>query len=99
MIITLLHAVSTRILSSSKDSQYIWFSAVSDLLSSHQEIIRAYILLIRPQVALIVQKLVDNRRIAGIKKWWKMSDEDAEYFAGQIITCVEDFSFILADSN
>ena len=52
---------------------------------------------------MIAQELAANRRIIiavlDIKKWWKMSHTDAEYFANRLVKCVEDFPLIFADMD
>jgi len=99
-VITLLTlAVFKTILSSSNGSPNAWASAISHLLSSHSETIKVHILIIHPHVELISQELAANRKISavGIKKWWMMSQTDAEYFAGRFVKCIEDHPLILAE--
>ena len=99
VITVLIHAASKSVFFSLKYSSNSLASAISHLLSSCQEIIKAYILIICPHVELVVQELVANKTVMGITKWWKMSHQNAEYFAGKFIKCIEQYPLILADGD
>ncbi|KAJ6619224.1 hypothetical protein B0H10DRAFT_2027227, partial [Mycena sp. CBHHK59/15] len=93
LVLVLMRAVHTQVLSSTINRLPHWISAISFFLEHHHDLVQDKVRTISSQVAAIVGEIKNRNTISQVKivSAWKFSDEEeANKFAAKLSRCVED---------
>ncbi|KDR64935.1 hypothetical protein GALMADRAFT_260402, partial [Galerina marginata CBS 339.88] len=91
-LMILMHAVQRQAIASSSPNVTTWSRLISSFLEHHQDLVKAKISTLIPQVANIVQDIHKHRTFLTkvINSMWQFSDKTADTFATKLVQCVKD---------